>query len=763
MIEASDPFLGVNRLSRDGFVSALQARTHNPGLEAERDLGEYWQECIAYGVDSAFALSMFIHESSCGTAGSSLETFSWGNTRNPSFGSVPYDLVAGRSGEFPAFASWLEGLRSTVARLSSMVWPVGAPYGERTSILEVFEHPSGAVWAPSSDLNDPNSYLSSMLSSMNQYADCEEWIVQTALVVPPVYQDYLSINYTPGRAGHSVEAIVLHVTQSENASGTIGWFKNPASKVSSHYILDRDGVITALVREHDQAWVNGVVEHPNRDIPIVDEWVTTDTNPNRQTIGIECAGYSPAQPHPTDPSFNGYTEEQFQALAYLLPVLSARHGVAIAPDTTFGHKEISGTQRKDCPGLSDEEWTRVYSTSTPVPDGPYDTPDAAYDAYCAQWDDDVVWAGEIRDKGHWYQRNPQEVSRTVGHRLLAYDGAYAQNASGWMMDEWEEAAWRSGQLTIWGKEPPPAGTPPPTAPVDPVVGIVGAAWPVDPVDGETDVATTVTLEWGVDAPTTDLEFDQSDGVRIFALQAHTSTAYGPLTLAEATTYVWRVRGRDSGNVSDWTEARFGTTTQTPVGGGGTDEEKPDKPPSTEPYPPVVTPTGAEAPAAVTWRNTSDNKVDLAVSRQWRSDSDGGTGPWPDTDAWLNPDFPGAETAQSPLELRKLTRRLSMHPPIVEAAWRAGLWASVPATYQVKGSQWEDDASQDYNDTWSSVPAHAQTWASQICTLGTAIQQHPDLAAAFVSLGIWSAYATTWTERYHALRVRVRDLAELAHC
>jgi hypothetical protein len=258
-----------------------------------------------------------------------------------------------------------------------------------------------------------------------------------------------------------------------------------------------------------------------------------------------------------------------------------------------------------------------------------------------------------------------------------------------------------------------------------------------------------------------VEFDQSDGVRIFALQAHPSTAYGPLTLAEATTYVWRVRGRDSGNVSDWTEARFGTTTQTPETPDKPDT--PDKPPSTEPYPDVVSPTAVAQPAATTWRNTSDNKVDLAVSRQWRSDSDGGTGPWPDTDAWLNPDFPGAETAQSPLELRKLTRRLSMHPPIVEAAWRAGLWASVPATYQVDGSQWEDDASQDYNDTWNSMPAHAQTWASQICTLGTAIQKHPDLAAAFVSLGIWSAYATTWTERYHALRVRVRDLAELAHC
>jgi N-acetyl-anhydromuramyl-L-alanine amidase AmpD len=595
---------------------------------------------------------------------------------------------------------------------------------------------------------------------MNGYTDQDdEWIAATRVVVPPVYTDYLSVNYTPGRGGRSVTAICLHITAGATASSAIGWFKNPSSEVSSHYVIDRDGTIYATVREQDTAWCQGIVNQPNRDIPLIDQWMREGVNPNSTCIGIEVAGYSSQQPSGQPPELVGYSEAQFDALAYLLPVLSARHNVPIAPDTCWGHCELDSVNRKNCPGLSTAEWQRVYSMGTPTePSGPYSTPDEAYDAWTADHSDSVSWAGEIREKAHWYQRQPQEVSRTIGNRLLAYDGSYAQDATGWSLDEWTDMSEANGVLTIWGQEPPVTPAPPDPAP-EPIV--VGAAWPINPGDGATDVATTVTLEWGSDAPTSDVEFDQSDGVRIFALQAHTSTAYGPLTLAEATTYVWRVRGRDSGNVSDWTEARFGTAHPEPEQPDKPDT--PDKPPSTEPYPPVVAPTHVEQPAAVTWRNTSDNKVDLAVSRQWRADSDGGTGPWPDTDAWLNPDFPGAETAQSPLELRKLTRRLSMHPPIVEAAWRAGLWASVPATYQVKGSQWEDDASQDYNDTWSSMPAHAQTWASQICTLGTAIQRHPDLAAAFVSLGIWSAYATTWTERYHALRVRVRDLAELAHC
>jgi N-acetyl-anhydromuramyl-L-alanine amidase AmpD len=766
MVEASDPFLGVNRLSRDGFVSALASRTHNPGLEEERELGEYWQECIDYGVDSSFALSMFIHESSCGTAGSSMETFSWGNTRSPSFGSVPYDLIAGRSGSFPAFGSWLEGLRSTVARLSSMVWPVGAPYGERTSILEVFDHPSGSVWAPSSDLNDPNSYLSSMLSSMNQYADCEEWIVQTAVVVPPVYSSYLTTNFSYGRGGRSVRAFCLHVTQGASASSAIGWFSNPTSKVSSTYVIDRNGDIYAVVREGDTAWANGILKAADTDIPIIDTWVAEGVNPNSETISLEIAGYSSMEPAGQPAHLVGYSPEQFDALAYLLPVLSARHGVPIDPDHVFGHDAINSIDKVNCPGLSDEEWQRVYSMGTPTElEGPYATADDAYDAYCREQQDVVIWAGEIRDKGHWTGRNPQEVSRTGSSRLLAYDGGYALDASGFMMDEWEEASWSSGQLTIWGKEPPP--TPVTPAPPDPAPGpiVVGAAWPVNPGDGATDVATGVTLQWGSDAPTSDVEFDQSDGVRIFALQAHTSTAYGPLTLAEATTYVWRVRGRDSGNVSDWTEARFGTTAQTPVGGGGTDEEKPPKPPSTEPYPPVVTPTHAEQPAAITWANVKSGRTDLAVSEKWRPDGAAGSGDWPDTAQHTDPSYPGRHDPDpSWLDIRKLTRRLSMMPAISEALLRAGAFERVPAREDpCSRDWWAEGASEDWGDDCDDLPEHVRVWASRICTLGLALGAQPTVWQALTSLGFAEQDAHEIAGSYHCLRRRCRSMEETNHC
>jgi N-acetyl-anhydromuramyl-L-alanine amidase AmpD len=310
---------------------------------------------------------MHIHESQLSTAGVSATSKSAGNTRAPSLGAIPINVVPGRTGVFPRFATFLDGVLSTAGRLASPVWPTGAPYGERGSIRQIFEHPSNAVWAPLGDAeNDPNSYLGSMLRLMNSYADQDdEWVSATIAPRPFVYQDYLQTNYTPGRRGHDVKALVLHVTQGESAAGCINWFKNPAAQVSSHFVLDRDGTIYCTVRESDTAWTQGVLRQPNMDIPLVAEWVESGTNPNVACIGIECAGYSPAQPHPSNPAFNGYTQQQFASLDYLLPVLSARHGVPIHPDTVFSHADLDSVNRADCPGLSDDEWEHIYALGKP--------------------------------------------------------------------------------------------------------------------------------------------------------------------------------------------------------------------------------------------------------------------------------------------------------------------------------------------------------------------------------------------------------------
>lgn len=752
-ILASDPFLGVCTLSRQGFIDALRARPANRDLLDEREPGQYWDECRAWSVDPNFLLAMFLHESSFGTAGTAMTTMSWGNTRSPSFGAVPVGLVGGRSGEFPSFFNWRDGLASTAGRLASPVWPAGAPYGSRDTIREVFDHPSNQVWAPSSDLNDPDSYLSQVVAVMNRWQDqAAEPVEATRVPTPPVYSSYLTVNYTRGRLGHPVRAIILHVTGGPSAASAINWFSNPASHVSSHYVVDRDGDIYATVDEDDTAWVNGIVEAPNVEIPIVAEWVRSGVNPNLETIGIEVAGYSSMQPDPDEPDLNGYTDRQFRALAYLLPALNERHDVPLEPDFLFGHCDISGTQRANCPGLSEAEWEEIYQMSATS----YDNANDAFDAYLAQWDDEALWAGQIVGKEHWYGREPQELVRTVGNRLLAYDGALAQDASGYSLDEWEIALKASGQLTIWGQETPPDPNPPqPEVPV-------GAAWPIHPGDGAALTGVEQTFMWGKDAPTADIEIYRATGEPFFGVERSDAVEVD-VVLPSAGDYLWTVRGRDGYRTSEWTTAHF-----TVVAAPAPPDPKPPRPPRppinpSKPYPPVVSPTYQADPAAMTWRNVSDQKIDLAVSRRWRPDCDGGVGPWPDTAQWLEPSFPGANTAASPLELRKLVRRLSMHPPIVETAYRLNLWERVPATFKVDGSEWEDDAAKDYGDDWGDMPAHAQRWAQQICTLATAIQQSPTLGEAFFQLLRSAVEAEAWAARYHCLRRRVRDLSEVAGC
>src|SRR4051812_29445202 len=59
-------------------------------------------------------------------------------------------------------------------------------------------------------------------------------------------------NYRPHGA-RLIDRIIIHKTE-----GTIGsaidWFKNPASKVSAHYIVAHSGAITQMVAEKDVAY-----------------------------------------------------------------------------------------------------------------------------------------------------------------------------------------------------------------------------------------------------------------------------------------------------------------------------------------------------------------------------------------------------------------------------------------------------------------------------------------------------------------------------
>jgi N-acetylmuramoyl-L-alanine amidase len=51
--------------------------------------------------------------------------------------------------------------------------------------------------------------------------------------------------------------IVMHYTAGKTPQGTINWFMNPESRVSSHFLIARDGTISQFVPLDHQAWHTG--------------------------------------------------------------------------------------------------------------------------------------------------------------------------------------------------------------------------------------------------------------------------------------------------------------------------------------------------------------------------------------------------------------------------------------------------------------------------------------------------------------------------
>lgn len=75
--------------------------------------------------------------------------------------------------------------------------------------------------------------------------------------------------------------IVLHFTAGGAMQGTIDWFTNPDSRVSSHFVIDRNGDITQCVSLDSVAWHCGK-----------SEW-KGNTNLNKVSIGIELCNWGP--------------------------------------------------------------------------------------------------------------------------------------------------------------------------------------------------------------------------------------------------------------------------------------------------------------------------------------------------------------------------------------------------------------------------------------------------------------------------------------
>ena len=127
-------------------------------------------------------------------------------------------------------------------------------------------------------------------------------------------------NFWEGRAGASIDYIVIHYTEISYAR-TLRAFNILASDVSSHYVIRGDGHIAHIVHEADTAWHAG------------NAWF------NRHSIGLELELNTV-----TNPVFRA---EQYYAAAALVCEISARHGVPLDRAHVVGHNEVPGTDHTD--------------------------------------------------------------------------------------------------------------------------------------------------------------------------------------------------------------------------------------------------------------------------------------------------------------------------------------------------------------------------------------------------------------------------------
>ncbi len=150
-----------------------------------------------------------------------------------------------------------------------------------------------------------------------------------------IVRDAPSPNHDERPAGEPIDTLVLHYTGMRTAEEAIGRLRDPASRVSAHYVVEEDGAIWRLVPEGRRAWHAGVSHWRGREAL------------NGRSIGIEVVnpghewGYRP------------FAALQMAAVCDLCLEIVARH--PIAARDVVAHSDVSPDRKQDPGELFDWE------------------------------------------------------------------------------------------------------------------------------------------------------------------------------------------------------------------------------------------------------------------------------------------------------------------------------------------------------------------------------------------------------------------------
>ena len=129
--------------------------------------------------------------------------------------------------------------------------------------------------------------------------------------------------------GRNIDTVILHYTGMETGQEALDRLRDPAAKVSAHYLVEENGDVYRLVEDICRAWHSGV-----------SYWMG-EIDTNARSIGIEIVNPGHAF------GYRDFPKAQIDAVMVLLRDIVARHD--IAPARVLGHSDVA-PRRKEDPG-----------------------------------------------------------------------------------------------------------------------------------------------------------------------------------------------------------------------------------------------------------------------------------------------------------------------------------------------------------------------------------------------------------------------------
>ena len=142
-------------------------------------------------------------------------------------------------------------------------------------------------------------------------------------------RDLPSPNQDDRPAGVPIDTLILHYTGMQSAQAAVERLRDPAAKVSSHYVVDEDGFVLRLVPEDRRAYHAGV------------SYWRGHTELNGRSIGIEIV--NPGH----EWGYRDFPVLQLAAVCDLCLAILSRH--AIPARNIVAHSDVA-PDRKEDPG-----------------------------------------------------------------------------------------------------------------------------------------------------------------------------------------------------------------------------------------------------------------------------------------------------------------------------------------------------------------------------------------------------------------------------